>query len=228
MISLPAYDEVATLGATVRDALDAIARLGIDGSVRIIDDGSRDGTGAMADELAREHPEVSVLHHPMNLGFSGAIRSALATRTAEFVMLAPADGQVSLDVLPSFWEAREDADVVVGLRRPRADSLWRRFLSRGYHLLSRILLGVRVPEFTSVLMFRRSFLDGCEPRARARSAALLAELMYIATRDGARIRAVPFRHLPRAGGSAKGGSLGVVTMTAVELVLLAWRLRVRR
>ena len=223
-ISVPAYNEVDTLARVVSAALDQIETSGIDGIVYIVDDGSTDGTSGLADELARQEPRVRVQHHSTNLGFSGAIRSALTGPRTDFVFLIAADGQIPVDILPGFWALRHDADVVVGVRRPRADPPLRRFFSCGYHALSRILLGITVTEFTSTLLVRRETLE-LATASRPHSAAFLAEFVARAQRRGARFREVGYRHLPRMAGRPKGADLRVIAETFIELVRIAWLVR---
>src|SRR5206468_6166409 len=74
-VVLPAYNEAANLHATVESALEVLRGLGGRFEVIIVDDGSRDGTGALADALARATPEVRTVHHPHNRGYGAAIRS---------------------------------------------------------------------------------------------------------------------------------------------------------
>lgn len=223
-VAIPAYNEVEDLRDVVVAAVAQIDALKIDGNVLIVDDGSRDGTAELADELAATLPRVVVRHHATNQGFGGAIRSALTTTTARFVFLAPADGQVPLDVLPAFWHLHDSADVIAGIRHQRQDGLVRRLASMGYHALSRLILGVKLTEFTSVLMFRQEILV-MPMTAHPRSAALLAEIMCQAQRRGARFAEVPFRHLPRRRGRSKA-SLWVAAMTLLDLGRVAWSIRI--
>ncbi len=225
-IAIPAYNEVTTLRDVVRASLAQLDLLDADGIVFVVDDGSTDGTGALADALAAEDRRVVVHHHPENRGFSGAIRTALTASGADFVFLIPADGQVPVDILPRFWDSRADADVILGVRRPRADTRWRQFLSWGYHAISRLLLGIRLTEFSSTLLARRHVLE-IPTASRPRSAALLAEVMARGQRSGARFKEIPYRHLPRAGGVPKGGDLRIAAHTFFELLRIASLLRVR-
>lgn len=225
VIAIPAYDEIETIEPVVRSALAELDALGITGCVFVVDDGSSDGTGEVADRLSREDPRVLVQHHEVNRGFTGAIRTALTTIPAEYVFLTAADGQVPLSVVPAFWAQRDDADIVVGLRRPRADTHWRRLMSWGYHSMARLLLGIPVPEFSSALLFRWTALN-VPLESRSRSATLLAEILGRASLARARFAVVPYRHLPRAGGRGKGGDLRVAIRTFFDMIRIAWLIRV--
>src|SRR4051812_40109763 len=120
-IAMPAYDESPNLERTVAEALDALAATAPDGEVLVVDDGSTDGTGAIADQLARSDTHVRVVHHAANRGFSGAMTTALREARGDLVFLVPADGQVRMRDLERFLAAQADADIVVGLRASRPD-----------------------------------------------------------------------------------------------------------
>ena len=95
-VVLPAYNEAANLHATVESALDVLRGLGGRFEVIIVDDGSRDGTGALADALARGTPEVRTVHHPHNRGYGAAIRSGFTAAALPWLFFTDADGQFDL------------------------------------------------------------------------------------------------------------------------------------
>jgi len=94
-VAIPAYDEITSLAAVVAEAQAELAAIGLarDGEVLIVDDGSTDGTSALADDLARSSPNVRVVHHRPNRGFSGAMRTCFRESRGDWIFLAPADGQ---------------------------------------------------------------------------------------------------------------------------------------
>jgi dolichol-phosphate mannosyltransferase len=228
-ITLPAYDEVESLPAAVSDARAALARVVApgEGEVLIVDDGSRDGTGALADELAARHGDVRVFRHEANRGFSGAMMSCFREARGDFVFLAPADGQVALTELDGFLALGPAVDVVIGLRDRRADGLHRAVLSRGFHFLSRTLFGLPYREFSSAFLFRRSLLASMSFVSTPRSATLLPEVLARARARGARIETIEVRHHPRSAGRPKGGQLSVALRTLIGLARVALVVRVQ-
>ena len=225
-IVLPAYDEVMNLERIVLEARAARARFAADGEILIVDDGSRDGTDALADALAFRHPNVRVVHHRENRGFSGAMATGFRESGADWVFLAPADGQTDLDELGRFLNAGSAADIVIGVRASRADGFHRTVLSRGFHLLARALFELPMREFSSVFLFRRALLDQMPFRSRPRSAALLPEILFRASRRSARFAELVVVQHPRRGGRAKGGQLSVAVLTLIELIRVAALARV--
>jgi glycosyltransferase involved in cell wall biosynthesis len=222
---LPAYNEEAALAATVADLRAVLEGLCRPFEIIIVDDGSTDGTGAIADRMAREDPMVRVVHHPRNLGYGAALRSGFGAARQAWVFLMDADGQFEPAELPAFVAAAADADFVVGYRVGRADPLHRTLFARTWAGLMSLLLGVGVRDVDCAFkLMRRSFL--AEMPLEAGGAFLSAEMLARARRMGARIAERPVRHLPRRAGRSTGGSPRVLLRAFYELARL-W-LRVRR
>jgi glycosyltransferase involved in cell wall biosynthesis len=222
-ITIPAYDEIESLASAVDDARAALSRLPdpAGGEVLIVDDGSRDGTAALADDLAARHRNVRVVHHVTNRGFSGAMMTCFREATGDLVFLAPADGQIAMSELERFLAFGPSIDVVIGLRDHRLDGLHRTFLSAGFHTLSRALFGLPYREFSSAFLFRRSLLAAMPFVSSPRGATVLPEVLARARSRGARIATIEVTHRPRRAGRAKGGQLSVALRTLVELARVA-------
>jgi len=227
-IAIPAYDEIQNLENAVREARRALAAHAAgDGEVLVVDDGSQDGTGQLADALAAQYPDVRVVHHEANRGFSGAMTTCFRQAAGDRIFLAPADGQVAMDELGRFLDVSANVDIVVGVRDQRAEGLRRTLPSRGFHLLSRVLFGIPYREFSSAFLFRRSLLDGMPFASKPRSATILPEILARAHFRGATIVPVEIHHLPRVAGREKGGQLSVVLFTLIEMVRVALLVRSR-
>src|SRR2546423_8782627 len=126
-VFLPAFDEAPNLERTVdrvRAALDAlpVARR----EVIVVDDGSTDGTAAIADGLSERHADVRAVHHDANRGYGGALRTGFAESRLEWVFFTDADGQFDPRELRWLIDATDRFDVVVGYRVARADPVARR------------------------------------------------------------------------------------------------------
>ena len=117
----PAYNEEENVEAVVREAQAKLPRFADDVEIVVIDDGSRDRTGEIADRLAAEDPRVRVVHHRPNRGYGGAVRSGLLSATKEHVFFTDGDQQFDLDDLDRVIPRLDRADVVVGWRERRAD-----------------------------------------------------------------------------------------------------------
>lgn len=220
-IAMPAYDEAPNLDRVAAEALDALAASGVDGELLIVDDGSTDGTGALADAIASRDARVRVVHHETNRGFSGAMTTSLRKAKGDWVFLVPADGQIVMSDLPHFLAARAEADIVVGVRAHRPDHVGRVVMSRAFHRISKTIFPVPLSEFSSVFLFRRALIDAMPIRSRPRAATFLPEVLFRASQRHARFRQLVIEPRARYAGRAKGGQLSVATRTLVELLRLA-------
>ncbi len=231
-VVLPAYREEANLANTVEDMLGALTAMGERHYVVIVNDGSDDGTGDVADGLAARHPgRVQVIHHEVNQGYGAAVRTGIATaleRTgAPRLFLTDSDGQFRAAQLPWFVsEAQtERADAVIGFRPQRADSAMRKVNAWLWTRACRLLLGVRARDVDCAYkLVDRRVLDGVELRGDA--AMISPELLMNLRARGARILQRPVEHFPRQHGEQTGAKLSVILISLVGLLGL-WRQRMR-
>jgi glycosyltransferase involved in cell wall biosynthesis len=220
-IAMPAYDEAPNLERVAAEALDALSAAGVDGELLIVDDGSTDGTGALADAIARRDARVRVVHHETNRGFTGAMTTSLRRANGEWVFLVPADGQIVMSDLGRFLAARAEADIVVGVRAHRPEHVGRVVMSRAFHRISKTIFPVPLAEFSSTFLFRRALVDAMPIRSRPRGATFLPEVLYRASQRHARFQQLLIEPRARYAGRAKGAQLSVATRTLIELLRLA-------
>lgn len=235
---LPAHNEEANLPALVAEALATLPSLADRYEIVIVDDGSRDATPRLADELAAAHPEVRAVHHPTNLGYGAALRSGFAA--SRYAVLAFTDGDRQfhvedlgrlLDVLSPGGAPGDGAasvaaaavpDAVVGFRIRRADPLVRTVYARLYRLANRIFFGLKVRDVDCACKaFRRSALEGIA--VESGGAFFSAELLIKLQAAGHRIAEVGVPHYPRVAGSATGAKPSVVLRAVRDF----WNLRLR-
>jgi glycosyltransferase involved in cell wall biosynthesis len=160
-VFFPAYNDSGTIASLVITALKTAQRLTPDFEIIIVNDGSADATGEIADELARTYPQVRVVHHPQNRGYGGALRSGFAAATRELVFYTDGDAQYDPAEMEALWSAlRGDVDLVNGYKISRSDPLHRIVIGRIYHHTVRLLFGLRVRDVDcDFRLLRRSIFD---------------------------------------------------------------------
>jgi len=229
VLCLPTYNERENLEPMIR-ALDAVLDTATD-RVVVIDDGSPDGTGEIADRLATELPWVSVLHRATKEGIGPAyiagFRQALA-EGAELVLEMDCDFSHDPNDVPRLIAAAADADLVLGSRYAPGGGtanwgLVRRVVSRGGCLYAQILLGMRVRDLTGGFKcFRREALEAIDLDAlSAHGYAFQIETTYRVKRAGLRVREVPITFVERRAGASKmTGAIVAEAMWKVPLLRL--------
>ena len=218
------YNEAATLERTVAELRGELERLGRPWEILIVDDGSTDGSAALADALAARDPRHRVIHHPVNRGLGGVYRTGFEESRGTYVTFFPADGQFPATIIPEFRAAIDGVDLVLGLLPPRRDSWLGHLLSTVEKAAYRIVVGP-MPPFQGILLLRRSLLDGMTLRSEGRGWTILMEFLLRADRRGARYvnRLTTLR--PRTAGRSKVNNLRTIVANTRQMLTLRALLR---
>ncbi len=215
-IIVPAYNEEATLADVAAEVAEGAKAAAHRYEIIIVDDGSQDGTPAIARRLAAERADVRVVTHDTNTGSGAAIRTGIRAAQYEFVTYVPADGQFPACELRDFMEMAQHADVVLGVRDGRPDyTLFRRFSSKVYTVLVNALFSHRFRDVNWVNLWRHSILDDME--LRSHGVFLMEEIVCKAHLSAARVVELPAGQRPRQAGRAKGGNIGTILTTLNEM-----------
>jgi glycosyltransferase involved in cell wall biosynthesis len=226
-VFLLAHNEEDNIKRVVKGFTAELPRLADDYEIIVVNDGSSDHTGQIAEAMAATDKHVHVVHHAINRGYGAAVVSGINAASKAYVLLSDGDGQ--FDPADSALLAAKvgDYDVVVGRRVYRADPLMRRINGKAWSILMRLLFGFHITDLDcGFKLFRREVLSNLE--LEARGAMITTELMAKLAGRGARITEVAVRHLPRLAGEQSGNSLRVVLRAFKELFALYWKLRATR
>jgi len=182
----------------------------------IVDDSSPDGTGKIADSLAKEDKRISVLHRLGKDGLGAAYIAGFGwafERDYEFLVEMDADGSHRAQDLPLLLEAANDNDLVIGSRYVRGGRtenwpMHRQILSRGGNLYARVMLGGKLNDMTAGFrVFRTSFLKSLDLKTiNARGYSFQIEMAYRTLRSGGRAAEVPITFVERVIGDSKMSS----------------------
>jgi glycosyltransferase involved in cell wall biosynthesis len=226
-IFFPAYNDAGTIGSLVIAARQAARSLTSDFEILVINDGSADNTGEIADELARTYPEVRAVHHVRNRGYGGALRSGFREASKELVFYTDGDAQYDPSELTGLWSRLTDGvDVVTGYKISRSDPWHRIVIGRVYHHTVKFLFGLSVRDVDcDFRLMRRSIFD--RVRLEHDSGVICLELMKKIQDAGFGVAEVPVHHYHRAYGRSQFFNFGRLVRTAVgvgrlwaELVVL--------
>ena len=222
-VFFPCYNEQDNIRRVTKGALKVLDALPTDYEIIIVDDGSRDRTGAIADELATGNPRIKAVHHPTNLGYGAALQSGFRASTKDLVFFTDGDGQFDLADLPPFLDLIRQCDIACGFRRNRRDPFWRKINGWCWTKLVCLLFGLKVRDIDCAFkLFRRQVLQGME--LLSTGALISTEVLARAARQGCRIAEQGVSHYPRIAGRQTGASWRVVFRAFEEMFRLRRRI----
>lgn len=226
-VFVPAYNEAANLEPAIRDIVWAAERTLADYEVIIVDDGSRDGTGEIADRLAEENDRIRAVHQPRNLGIARAYERALDEAKLEYVSFLPGDGEIARESIHDIFAAVGAADVVAPYHgNSEARQRHRRALTWTSTRLVNVLFGLRIRYFQGPCIY---------PTALARRLPktaggfyFLTEMLVHAARAGHGCVEVPLIHQERSHGKSKAVSARNLLRALRAVAVLWWTIHVRK
>ncbi len=226
-IFFPAYNDAGTIPSMVIGAVMTARELTDDFEVVVVDDGSRDGTGQVLEELARMCPALRIVTHPQNRGYGAALRTGFVSATKEFVFYTDGDAQYDPRELKDLWaHMTPDVDLVNGYKISRSDPLHRIVIGRLYHHAVKLLFGLRVRDVDcDFRLMRRSIFE--RVHLEKNSGVICLELMKKVHDAGCRIVEVPVHHFHRAYGTSQFFNFPRIASTLIDIAklwtALVWR-----
>jgi hypothetical protein len=212
----PAFNEEANIKSAVKYAYRIISKLAPVFEIVLVNDGSKDRTGDICDQLAKEFSNVRVVHHTRNRGYGAALRSGIEQARYDLIFFSDSDGQFDFRELAMFLEHANAYDIVAGYRAPRHDPPHRLLFAFGWNILVRLVLGIRIRDIDCAFkVFNRYVFDRI--RIRTMGAMVNTEIFAQASKFRMRVKEIPVSHFPRRQGKSTGGSVGVIKKAFREL-----------
>jgi glycosyltransferase involved in cell wall biosynthesis len=223
-IILPAYNEELNIVRCLEAATKVAERLCDRHEIIVVDDGSKDRTAAIVQEIAQVDPRVRLIRHDPNRGYGEALRTGFEAAELDLIFFTDSDNQFDLDELEVFLPWIQHVDVVAGFRFNRQDPPVRRLFAKGWNALVRVLFYVPVRDIDCAFkLFRRDVFVDVD--LEAMGAMVNTELMVGIARAGKSIIEIGVTHLPRTAGEARGADPRVIAKAFRELVAMYRRLK---
>jgi glycosyltransferase involved in cell wall biosynthesis len=196
-VLVPAKDEADNLPEFVQRCAQALGSAGFSFEVIVVNDGSRDGTDRVLQDLGRQYAFLQVVTHRRQRGIADALRSAGDAARGDVFVFYPADLQYLPENIPELVAPilENRADIVTGTKQGKYEKA---FVSRVYNGLCRWLFGVRVTDLNSVKAYRREVMQGVPLRPDWHRF-----MVVIAAADGFRLTSLPVPLYPRRAGTSK-------------------------
>ena len=208
-IVIPAYNEEAVIDATVTALAAAMDQSGLSYEIRVVDDGSKDGTWRKLEALAKSFPALRYIQNSGSGGFGLAVRAGLSTFDGDAVIIAMADGSDSPHDIVAYARALEDGyDCAFGTRFSGTTAVTdyppiKRILNRAGNRLISMSTGCRYDDFTNGFKgYRRWVVNAMQPLVSA-DFNLTVELSIKAVQSGAKYKIIPNEWRNREGGVSK-------------------------
>jgi glycosyltransferase involved in cell wall biosynthesis len=224
-VVLPAYNEEAVIVETVGKCVQTLSVIAPDFEIIVVDDGSHDQTGAIADALAASDPRIRVVHNQPNRGYGGALLAGFAQVSKELTFYMDSDGQFDIRDLVKLLERRElGYRAVLGYRAQRQDSAMRLLNAWGWNLLVSRLFNLHVRDIDCAFKLYDTELIRVFD-TQSEGAVVSTEMLVKLKRMGIPFVEIPVQHLPRLHGKATGAKLRVIVRAFAELLRLRTKLR---
>ncbi len=202
-IVLPAFNEEKNIAPMVSHAISALDSLKLNETeIIIVNDGSKDKTGEIADALKRKYPNIlRIIHHEVNKGYASALKTGFANAKYPLVFFTDSDRQFDLNEMKYLLQKIDNYDIVCGFRAKRIDPIHRIIIAGIYNRIIHILFDLNIKDIDCAFkLFRKNVLDSITIESKGFLVNL--EIVSKARKKGFRITEVPVTHYKRPAGKS--------------------------
>lgn len=215
----PVFRDEPTVRTVAEKAIAVLREVADRWEVVIVDDGSPDRAGEIADDLAREYPEVKVIHHPQNLGYGAAVRAGLKQCQYDWIAFTDGDDEYDVNDVRKLLALRDFYDLIITFRYVKVYSSDRQFISWVYNKTLRTLFRTHYRDIsTGLRLIRKSLADQIE--CQSTSPFIGAEITIKAMLKGYRIGEVGIQTFPRKFGRGASTSPKNIAATIADMFLV--------
>lgn len=218
-VVIPAYNDETTIAKLVQDTDCLLNEIANDYEIVVINDGSKDNTWNVLQELTKKFKNLRLVNHEQNQGYGKTIKELYHAGNKSLVFSLPGDYQFAPKELLTMAQGLSTHDLIIGHRVKRNDPPRRKLQSHIYNLMLRIFYGCSYKDVNSIKLFRREILDNIN--LQSDSPFVDAELCIRSLRAGYKVIEIPIDHLPRLSQGASGGKFSVIWDTFSDLVKMS-------
>lgn len=212
----PMFNEIDNIEQMVLSTMAVTDTITSDYEIVVVDDASTDGSGELIDKLARKYPKIRPIHHPVNRKLGGALKTGFYNAKNDLIIYIDSDLPIDLNDIKLALPMIEEADVVIGYRLMRTESIRRKVQSKIYNWIIRLLFGLKVKDVNFAFkVFKREILE--KVTLHSEGSFIDAELLIEAQRFGYKIKEIGLMYYPRSAGESKLSGLGVIMKILREM-----------
>ncbi len=224
----PAYNDQHTIEGIIRTSADEMRKITSDFEVLVVDDGSRDETGAILDRLTEELPYLRVIHHETNRGYGAALITGFTNARKDLIFYTDGDGQYDVREMHNlFAKLGPNIDLVNGFKVKRSDPWYRIFIGATYRRVMKAAFRLSIRDVDcDFRLFRRHVFDTI--KLESRSGVICVEMAKKFDEAGFRMAEVPVSHYPRLHGRSEFFRVRHLAHTFRGLLKIWWKMMVGR
>ena len=201
---LPAHNEEPNIRTVVEEAKEVLPTAFTDYEVIVVNDGSKDRTLEIIQEMASEDHHVRVVNHPVNRGYGAALTSGFNAAAGDYIMFMDSDRQFDINDVHRLTPFVEEYDIVAGYRIKRNDPAHRLLNAKLFGTAVKLLFDIQVRDIDCAFkIFHAEVLRGIN--LESPGALINTEILAKAKVQGSTLTEVGVNHYPQAGGRAIGG-----------------------
>src|SRR6266576_55149 len=223
-VIFPSFNEDANIRSVVEDACRIIPKFAPVFEIVVVNDGSKDRTGEICDDLAMEFSDVRVVHHARNSGYGAALKTGIERARYDVIFFTNSDGQFDLREVATLLDKTDAYDIVAGYRARRHDPPHRLLFAWGWNILVRSVLRTKIRDIDCAFKaFKRHVFDSVQ--IHSAGAMVNAEIFAQASAFGMTVKELPVSHFPRRHGEPTGDNVAVISKAFRELTGMRRSLR---
>ena len=223
-VIITAMNEEGNLRPTVDSVVAVVGPRAWDYEVLIIDDGSTDRTGRIADELAAANPRIRVHHQPRNLGLDRAYLKGIELAQKEYIAWVAGNNIIPATALEAIYSRIGEADMVLSYTFVDVRGIGRRSMSRAFIILLNLLFGVRLKYYTGPCVYRSAAAKRL--KTVTHGSMIVPEILLRLIQSGQTYVEVGLHPKPRTSGRTKTFRLRNLAYVAVSVLRLFADIRV--
>lgn len=223
-VFFPCYNEAQNISPTIEKAVKVLESLKLEYEIILVNDGSTDNTKEVAEGLIQKNSKIRLINHPKNLGYGEALKSGFYNSKYETIVYNDGDGQFDFTEVTKFIDKLDEADLIIGYRKVRADHPIRTLFAKGWAVSLFLFFGLHLKDVDcGFKMISKKVLDKIPKLQSSRGGMINAELAIKARKFGFKVSQIGVNHYSRNFGKPTGASIQVIIKSYMDLVTLWWK-----
>ncbi len=202
-VFFPCYNDEGTIGSTVLKSFDVLRNITDDFEVIVVDDGSKDNSLKVLQELQKLYRNLRIVRHDKNMGYGSALRDGFSSAVKDFIFYTDGDGQYDVyELIDLVSYMTDDVDIVNGYKIKRSDPMHRKIIGRLYHNVMKALFDIRIRDVDcDFRLFRRTVFD--KICLESNDGGICVELVKKCHDANLKFVEVPVHHYHRLSGTSQ-------------------------